>query len=77
MVVTTKAIRAGEQIMVNYGQDYWSEGEHCCCAICEPPILEAALRPSNILDQEMRLLAKKGKNKCQRPRRRTSSEQRT
>ncbi|KAJ7817132.1 hypothetical protein B0H13DRAFT_1923112 [Mycena leptocephala] len=64
-VVTTKAIRAGEQIMVNYGQDYWLEGERCRCAICEPPIL-AAPRPSHIVDQEMRLLAKKGKNKCQK-----------
>lgn len=64
--MTTKAIRAGDQITVDYGKDYWSEGEKCRCAICEAPMADTAPGPSRIVDQEIRAAAKKTKNKRQK-----------
>ncbi|KAJ7668566.1 hypothetical protein DFH06DRAFT_1378337 [Mycena polygramma] len=63
MIRTLRDIACGEEVTVNYGPDYWEEGQQCLCGTCEPRVKKCKLGPSRIIDLVRKRTARQAKSK--------------
>ncbi|KAJ7668609.1 hypothetical protein DFH06DRAFT_1126085 [Mycena polygramma] len=69
MIRTLRDIACGEEVTVNYGPDYWEEGQKCRCGTCEPRVKKCKLGPSRIIDPVRKERARQARSKEKKQKR--------